>query len=267
MRAKAAVLFTLWLAAAPARAHDTWILPAAFALEPGRELRIDGTSGMTFPVLDDAIDPARIATAAVRVAGKTIPLARRKASKSLVLTATAAEAGLATAWLSLAPRTLELTPAQVDEYLKEIGAPAEVERRWRERSGSRRWRETYRKHAKTILRVGKGGDATWREPAGLVLEIVPDRDPTALSPGGALGIRLLEGGQPRAGLAVTAVAARGGPRAMATTDADGRASFTLAAAGPWLLAATELREKASETAVAWESDFTTLTLAVGAPAR
>jgi uncharacterized GH25 family protein len=262
-----AVLFTL-LAGAPARAHDTWILPAAFTLEPGRELRIDGTSGMTFPVLDYAVDPARIEQAALRLAGKTIPLARRKDAKSLVLTAAAPDAGLATAWLSLAPRTLELTPAQVDEYLKEIGAPPEVERRWRERSGRRRWRETYRKHAKTMLRVGDAaGDGTWKEPAGLALEIVPERDPTALAPGDALGIRLLEGGRPRAGLAVTAVAARGGPRAMATTDAAGRASFTLATAGPWLLAATELREKASETAVAWESDFTTLTLAAGASGR
>src|SRR5262249_54994310 len=151
------------------RAHDTWILPSAFALEPGRELRVDGTSGMTFPVLDYAVDPARIETAALRLAGKTIPLARRKGPKSLVLTAAAPDPGLATVWLSLAPRTLELTPGQVDEYLKEIGAPLEVERRWRERRGSRRWRETYRKHAKTMLRVGPASaDATWKEPAGLL---------------------------------------------------------------------------------------------------
>ena len=115
-----------------------------------------------------------------------------------------------------------------------------------------------------MLRVGAAsGDFGWKEPAGLALEIVPERDPTALATGDVLAIRLLQGGRPRAGLAVTAVAAGGGPRAMATTDADGRASFTLAKAGPWLLAATELREKPSETAVAWESDFTTLTIAVG----
>lgn len=33
-------LLTVALAAAPARAHDTWILPAAFTLEPGTTLTL-----------------------------------------------------------------------------------------------------------------------------------------------------------------------------------------------------------------------------------
>jgi uncharacterized GH25 family protein len=250
-----------------ASAHDTWILPEQFALDRGRAVRFDVTSGMTFPVLDYAVDPGRVQEATLRCGGRTLPLERRRGSKSLILTAAAPDAGIATAWLSLAPKTLELTPAQVDEYLKEIGAGEEVERRWRERPGPKRWRETYRKHAKTFLRVGPpDADLAWKEPAGLFLEIVPEQDPTSLVPGDALTVRLLKDGRPRAGLALTAVASRGAPRALVTTDAEGRATFSFPVSGPWLLAATELREKPPGSSVSWESDFTTLTLAVGAGA-
>jgi len=40
-------------------------------------------------------------------------------------------------------------------------------------------------------------------------------------------------------------------------------TFQLDRAGPWLFAATELREKGAD----WESDFTTLTVVVGPAAR
>jgi hypothetical protein len=52
-------------------------------------------------------------------------------------------------------------------------------------------------------------------------------------------------------------------RSFETAGADGRVRFRLDRSGPWLFAATELREKGAE----WESDFTTLTVVVPAPVR
>ena len=92
------------------------------------------------------------------------------------------------------------------------------------------------------------------------LELVPESDPTALAASAALSLVLLKDGSPFAGLAVAAERGSGKARTrtFATSDASGRVTFQLDQPGPWLFAATELREKGSE----WESDFTTLTAVV-----
>jgi len=70
---------------------------------------------------------------------------------------------------------LSLTPAQVEEYIAEIGASEQVRARWQRQQ---RWRETYAKLAKSYVGFGDtAGDLSWREPVGLELEIVPLDDP------------------------------------------------------------------------------------------
>ena len=97
------------------------------------------------------------------------------------------------------------------------------------------WREEYRKLARTILR-----------------------------PGDTLRVRLLEGGRPRPGLPVACVNAAGPKRVFETTDADGKITIRLAHPGPWLLAATVLRP-VDRADLEWQSEFATLTFAVGKP--
>jgi hypothetical protein len=50
-----------------------------------------------------------------------------------------------------------------------------------------------------------------------------------------------------------------GKHRIARPDTEGRASFTISQAGPWLFKATRLTERANE----WESVFTTLTAEAG----
>jgi hypothetical protein len=216
---------------------------------------------MGFPGLEHAIEAGRIEAAHVRLAGRVWELSgRTREKRSLRLTERVQGEGLAVAWVALAPKALRLTEAQVEEYLHEIGLAEAVGPAWRSRPQPRRWRETYRKLAKTALRVGTAGDGSWAEPVGLPLEIVPETDPTALRAGDALAVRVLRAGRPLPGFVLAADPGRAAARRFATTDAEGRLSFVLDAAGPWMLAGTDLRPAGAE----WESDFTTLTLEVGA---
>jgi uncharacterized GH25 family protein len=246
---------------APAGAHDTWLAPAADA-RAGQPLRFHLTSGGAFPASEHGVERNRLVTARLR-AGTLKAALRTVARRSdvLVLEAPAA-AGLATAWVTLKPRILELSEAQVSEYLHEIGEDERLGQRWARRPAPKRWRESYRKHAKAFVAVGEAtGDASWREPVGLDLEIVPETNPVGLAAGDTLTVRVLKGGAPLAGLPLRAARA-GDAGKVQRTDAEGRASFRLDTMGPWLLAGTDLRESA-QRAGEWESDFTTLTLEVG----
>lgn len=142
---------------------------------------------MSFPVLEVAVQPDRIAVASLRLAGKTMEIRDRTPAKnSLRLSAAMPEEGIGTVWVETKPNDIELKAGQVEEYLKEIGAWDTVGREWR--SGpSKRWREIYTKHAKTFLRFGRSRtDRSWAEPVGMLLEIVPEKDPTTLHVGDEL---------------------------------------------------------------------------------
>ena len=256
---KHTAVMVLVLCASSAWAHDTWILPAQFRIEPGQTLRLDLTSAMDFPNPETPVKPDRLTEAKVRLAGLTLPLAPTPEVKFLALSSRLDKPGIAVAWVAGRERSLQLTPNEVAHYLEEVGAADTIGQQWR-KAGQKPWRETYAKRAKSFVRVGQGdGDDSWKQPVGLDLEIVPESDPTSLSVGDTFGLRLLWRGRPLPGLAVGAVSAAPAKPAVATTDAEGRVSFVLSKAGTWLVRATRI--VASETRPGeWDSVFTTLTL-------
>jgi uncharacterized GH25 family protein len=259
--AAAVTVFALVIAAA--RAHDTWLLPEHMAVELNTDLRLDLTSGMDFPTLDHAIKPDRVQSAGCRLAGKTngkLPVAA--AEKSLRFHTRLTEPGVATLWVTLKPRPIELTEKQVAEYLDEIGASEAIRKVWTDAGKDRHWREVYTKHAKTFVRVGKPRDDTsWSDPVGTALEITPLKDPTGLRVGDSLPVRVVKDGKPLAAFVLNAQ--HGGKHAgkPQATDADGRAAVVLTDSGLWLLAGTDLRRAAGDDG-SWVSDFATVTFEV-----
>jgi len=246
-----------------ARAHDTWILPSRFRAPVGTTVTVTATSGMAFPAVESPIGAERIAIFRSRLAGQTgeLKVQPSPGADRLDLPVELASPGIAAVGLSTRPREIRLKPSEVEEYLAEIGAPDELAAAWRA-SGKKEWVESYRKHATTFVRVGEPySDTSFREPLGLVLELVPRADPTLLRPGQALGVQVLFRGRPLAGLVVTLVAEGGAPVATATSAEDGSLSLPLPSPGRWLLRATHLRAP-ERTGGPWVSDFATLAVRV-----
>lgn len=244
-------------------AHDTWLIPQRFAVMPSATVQLDLTSGMAFPNLETSIKPERIDRAQCRLAEAHFAISDfSPAPKSLCFQAVLSKAGIATCWVELKPRALELTPKQVQEYLAEIGAPAAVRQEWAAAPLPKHWRELYTKHAKTFIQVGGAlADRSWAKPVGMTLEIVPESDPTQLGSRRNFAVRVLENGSALANFPVGVVREGGGKGQIRKTDNEGRVRFRLKMAGRWLLRGTKLR-KSTQTGVEWESDFTTLTVNV-----
>lgn len=248
--------------AGPAPAHDTWLQAPRLPIASGSNVIFELTSGGAYPSLEQPIDAGRIEREGIRVAGITRRFeGRSRGRKALRLLTPLAVEGVAVAFVSLRPKAIVLKPAEVEEYLAEIGEHERLFAEWQR--GGKRWRELYRKHAKAFLRVGEaaGDPGAWREPVGLALEIVPEQDPTLLRPGDALSVVVLESGRPMAGFALAS--SDGRERRLQRTDSAGRATLRLDRPGRWLLAGTYLR-RARGPDPDWESDFTTLTLQVAA---
>jgi len=258
----AALLASATLAAA----HETWLMPSNMRVATGRTVELHVTSGMKFPANELPIDPTRVVRAEVRTGGNVERLrAPRATRRSLRYIWTPRQPGVATISIALKPRTLELEPKLIEEYLTEIRADSTLRAQWNAVPAPRRWRETYTKYATSFVRVGKAEqDSKWNSPTGMDFEIVPENDPTALSAGDALPIRVLLHGAPLAGFPVGARREGGSADAFVTTDASGKASVPLPKQGRWLLFGTHLR-RVNEPNLEWRSDFVTMTFAV-APA-
>ena len=258
----AALAFAISLST-PARAHDTWLIPDQFRLAPKATVTLDITSGMEFPKLDVGPKPDRVPSVKCRLAGTTVDITDKSAvTGALRFKGDLSEVGVATLWVTSQPRTIDLKSGDVEHYFEEISASEALRKQWAEMKEPRRWRETYTKHSKTFVRVGEPkDDRSWAEPAGTGLEIVPEKDPTALRPGDEFPVRVLRNGKPLPEFALNAVAAGEVKGETHRTDADGRVTFMLAKAGRWLLRGTDIR-KATGADADWESDFATLTLEV-----
>ena len=243
--------------------HDTWLIPDRFHLAPSETVLLDLTSGMAFPALEIGPKRERIQAVWCRLGHRTFELNEfEPAVKSLRIKGVLSESGVAVFWVKSPPKEIELKPAQVQEYLEEIDAPAAVRRQWTEAKTPKRWRESYSKHSKTFVRVGDPGtDTSWHDAVGMFLEIVPEKDPTALRAGDEFPIRVLKDGKPLGDFSVGIVAEGEAKGSMQKTDAGGAATFRLDRSGRCLLRGTELR-KSTKKDIDWESDFTTLTIEV-----
>ena len=245
---------------AAARAHDTWLQPERFAATPGAVLGVGLTSADGFFGADTAIKPDRVARLLGRLGGGAVGFAApQEGGKALVFSATLTRPGVAVLGVELKPRLLELAPDKIELYFREVHAGDELRAAWAAVPAPRRWRESYVKHAKTFVRVGEplAGDRAWAEPLGLALEIVPERDPTALQAGDELPVRVLRGGAPLAGFMLAFVSAGETREHVVMTDEQGRAGATLDARGAWLVHGTDLRRAAAPDRE-WDSDFATM---------
>ncbi|MGE0332688.1 MAG: DUF4198 domain-containing protein [Ramlibacter sp.] len=246
-------------AASHAMAHDTWLAATTRAVQPGAALFFDITSAEHFPRPGTSIAPERIDQAACRQAGATTALQTGERGKAaLRLSLPNPGPAAATCWVLLKPRTLDMSPGKVAEYLDEIDAPPSVRQAWQ--SGARRWHETYTKNAKAMV-PGAARDAAGQVPVGLKLEFVLQTAAAGSPP--ELAALVLRDGKPLAGLSVALSGESGGAPRRVRSDAAGLVRFPAPAAGRWMLSATDLRPVNAADGV-WDSQFSTLVFDVPA---
>jgi uncharacterized GH25 family protein len=254
---------------ATAFAHDTWLISATNFGRVGTPFRLGLTSGEAFPNDDFSIVSNRVARAIVREAGVTRALPRPTAAAlRLEYMWTPRAAGVASIGIELQPKTLVLEPRLIDGYLGEIDAGDAIRATWKSLGDKQKWTESYTKHAMTFVRIAPArsdsawmADKSWTRPLGLALEIVPERDPTALRAGDTLVVRVLRRGVAVPDFSVGAIREGRSKATFFHTDAAGRARVIVDADGRWLLNGTSLR-RSTTGATVWESDFITATVHV-----
>jgi len=265
MRARILAAGFLVVAAGSAPAHETWMTPSTFSAKLGEEVRLDVSSGMAFPRLENPIKPSRVAKVSYRLARKEAVLKGLKTSDtSLIMRQAFPMNGVAAVWLDLNPKNIDLTDAEVAEYLDEIDATEAIRATWARQKGRMAWKESYRKHAKTFVAIGDAnGDRSWAVGVGQALELVPTTDPLTVTVGGEFTVELQAGSKPLLNVPIGLLIEGSPTRVFRTTDDDGRATFPIARGGRAMLFAVRLIP--STDGLSWTSDFCTMTFEIHRP--
>lgn len=266
--------------AASAKAHDFWIIPDAFAVAEGSELRVRGQTSSRFPTSESAVAVDRVADARLLSAtGDELVTDMSHAGNSLLLRHRPAARGQRIMAVTLLPRSVRESAAGFRRYLELEGAPEALARL--DREGLLRGRDSvtrrYAKYAKTIVEVGRDGPRAFSRVAGHPLEFVPLVDPSTVPPGDTLTLRILYRGLPLAGARAHAgyapaqadvpprdsVAAA--PDLHLTADTQGIIRIPLSTGGLWNVRMIHVAAADAGSGADWDTHWATLVFYVGPP--
>jgi uncharacterized GH25 family protein len=262
---------TALLALAPARAHDYWLEPETFFPKAGESVTVRLHVGDHF--VSEAERPFQKKPTLrfdLVAAGKKFDLAAAgRDGQAPVAKVDVAAPGAYLLAMERAPQLIRLEAAKFNRYLKEEGLEAILARRKQDGEEHKEGRERYSRCLKCLLQCGDANDDTFGQRLGQQLEIVPSSNPSRLKAGDSLTVQVLFEGKPLPGTRLFAyhrVEGKGQGQAL-TTAKDGRATFQLERAGPWLVRLVHMRRCADAGEADWESYWAALTFGIPGAGR
>lgn len=268
VRLAVALAMLAGVSAAPAAAHDFWIQPAAFCVDPGNAMPFTLQVGHGPDRQRSAIPLSRVTR--FEATGPQGPAADIRGR--LHLGQENADGGFAPAQAGTHVLALEtdhraeshLSADRFNAYLFDEGLTPALA--WREHAGrsGADGSERYGRVAKALVQAGPAADGSpdhALRPSGLTLEIVPETDPYQPSRPLSLPFRVFYKGAPLAGALVklTDLDDDARPRETRTTDSEGRVVFEVPRIGPWQLNVVWTRLLPADQESEFETTFSSLT--------
>ena len=248
-----------------ASAHDLYLMPERFHVARGETVGVAVHDGDAFPNSEVSAAVERLRDASLHGAQGAADVRNLHVDGKRV-TGSVSVPGSGDLLLTVRtiPNFIALDADKFSAYLKEEGLTQVIESRARSGDAAKGGRERYSKFAKAILLAGTP-DEQYRHAVGFAIEIVPEKNPYQLKAGAALPVQVLFRGTPAADLQVEAAwAGSGGSKVqvIGRTDAHGRITVPLAAAGKWRLHTLKMERCADASAADWESFWASLTFEI-----
>jgi hypothetical protein len=265
------LLFGAALAAClPAAAAELWISAQPLSPAPDTPVELSLHTGEFFS--DKPLPFSAAQTAALQLCSKTAVRNLRDqlpADSNLNrVTVSFASSGTHMVVYDSAPGLGVASADSFRAYLHQEGLDAIIRQREQAGAGDAPGRERYRRHAKTLLRVGAKSDGTYSLLTGQRLEIVPSADPLAKNAGDTLGFTLFFDSKPLPDTLVKAWHKRDGQTLMvrSRTGVDGKVALSLPYPGVWMISAMHMTAASDASDADWDSFWGSLTFEL-APAR
>ena len=192
-------LILLMVFAVKLQAHDTFLKFETHYLKPKTKTSVYLMNG-TFETSENSLALDRIRD--VRITGPN-DFVQRPVNSQWKLTEERNELSFTTGsngtyivGVSIRPRTLEMTAAKFNDYLRHDGVLDILKTRQRDNQTKGSVKEKYSKHVKALFQVGNGHSESFGKVYGFPIEIIPQKNPFSLSTGENLPVKVLLDGKP-----------------------------------------------------------------------
>jgi uncharacterized GH25 family protein len=245
-----------------AAAHDFWIEPSSFRPSVGTTLGIRLVVGQRFRGDVLPRNPAMISRFVFVTDAGEVPVPGRAADDPAG-TVAITQPGLGLVGYRSLESAVSLEAAKFEDYLKEEGLNSVIEARAKKGESQKPSKELFSRAAKCLVQAGGSGTTGFDRVLGLTLELVPEKDPYAMTGGGELPVRLFYDGKPLAGALVAAIAYDAPDRKIAVrSDQSGRAVLRLPSGGLWLVKAVHMVPVTGDPNADWRSTWASLTFEI-----
>jgi uncharacterized GH25 family protein len=244
-------------------AHDYWIEPSIFRLDPGGRVLFYLRVGESFSGEPAAFSIERTTRFQIDSSSRqfdVLPLQHDPAGMARLR-----ESGLQVVSFENTPTYLELPAERFNAYLQAEGLESILQAREEAGASNKPGKEAYSRCAKTLLWVKGGqppaaGAGLHARPVGMTLELLPETDPYDMKAPATLTVKLIYQAQPVPGAVVMALN-RNAPDEVQRVESgpDGRAEFQLQRGGVWMVKAVHMVPAAAAAPEDWRSYWASLT--------
>lgn len=260
------LIFSALLLSSNASAHEYWLEPETFRLEPNEKTAVHlyVGDGLTKDREERPFQTAKTAMFNVFSAGRTLDLKSSVKDQAMpVYDFSASNPGEYLLAMERGWSFIKIEAGEFEDYLREEGMEYIVGERAKLKENQKEGRERYSRFIKSLLQVGNRHDATYKKRVGLKLEIVPLENPYAKRIGDSLKFQILLDGKPLAGRKVFADN-RAAETQELTTDKNGEATMKIDRKGLWLVRVVSMRRCAAADCgeADWESFWSAFTFGV-----
>lgn len=253
--------------AAPAAAHDFWIVPSQPVAPTARDAVLSLFVGEDFVAEEEKpFDASKVRSfrhffGSPQI-GEDVMARGAAGEKPMARIPLLGEGGHLIA-MDRRPTNIELSAEKFEGYLHHEGLDSLVARRVELGESKQVGRERYSRYLKTLVQIGDRRDDSYATVTGAVLELVPEQNPVFLADGDMLSVRVLFRGQPLPNARLEAFSRQGGDvrGAIIAADIEGRARVPIDRRGLWLLRMVHMIRCEGCSDADWESFWTSYSFA------
>lgn len=266
----------LLLCSLPARwlaAHEYWVEPKAFVVEPAREMPVALKVGDGADIEEKKFDSSHVREFFATDGKERVKIASTDGAQPAACVAFPRAGTWAVVYWSR-NKSIELEPKKFEEYLREDGLEPILEERRRLGESEQPAREVYMRCAKALVKVGdpkatadaeKTVSSAATTAIGMPLEIIARSELAAAAAQNPFPFELLYAGKPLENALVKIVRLDEPTKELTVRTAkEGRFEF-VPSAGDWRVSAVHMIRAENEPGAQWQSYWASLTFRIDFP--
>jgi uncharacterized GH25 family protein len=245
-------------------AHEFWLQPRKFRYVPGEEMSVDFMVGENFEGEPWDLKKHKIEKLELHHLTRSTDLralVKPDAKEKLKIKPT--EAGTQLLVMQSDNAYIEMEAEKFNAYLQDDGLENVYGQRFKTKTLDKPSKEYYSRYVKLLVQVGNKTDDTFKQNAGLRLEIVPEQNPYALKTGDYLQCSVWYEGKrsPHQLIKVWNIIGHTSFLQNIYTENDGTIKFPISAPGRWMVSTVRMIPSEKEGAD-WQSMWGSLVFGI-----